>query len=74
MITENEILNFIDTPVGAIFFLAFLTWSTIWKGLALWRSAKKDDSLWFVILLVFNTAGLLEILYYFVISKRKKKK
>ena len=54
-------------PVVAI----LLVWSLVWKGLALWRAAKKDDKWWFLFILVINTAGILEILYLYVFSKRK---
>lgn len=49
-------------------------WALTWKGLALWRSARKNQRYWFVALLVLNTLGLLEILYLFVFSERKSKK
>jgi hypothetical protein len=65
---------FLNTGVGLFTLFALIAWSVIWKGLALWRSAKKDDPFWFVIFLIFNTVGLLEILYYFVLSKDKKQK
>ncbi|MGV8142157.1 MAG: DUF5652 family protein [Candidatus Pacearchaeota archaeon] len=48
-----------------------LTWTLAWKGLALWKAAKKNSSLWFVVLLVINTIGILEILYYFLFSEMK---
>lgn len=51
--------------------LALTAWSLIWKGLALWKSAGQKDKIWFIVLLVVNTLGLLEILYLFVFSKRK---
>ena len=47
-------------------------WSVFWKGLALWRSARKTSKYWFVALLVINTLGILEILYLFVFSKPEK--
>lgn len=47
-------------------------WSITWKAFALWRAAKQDDKGWFIALIVINTAGLLEIFYLFVFSKRKK--
>ncbi|MFA5392360.1 MAG: DUF5652 family protein [Candidatus Paceibacterota bacterium] len=50
-----------------------LGWSLFWKGLALWKSAKRGENWWFIILLVLNTIGLLEILYLFVFSKLGKK-
>jgi uncharacterized membrane protein len=55
------------------FLLVLLTiigiWSLVWKGIALWKSARKNQSIWFIILLVINTMGILEILYIFVFSK-----
>jgi len=44
-------------------------WALVWKGFALWKSAKKNSVIWFVVLLVVNTMGILEILYIFVFSK-----
>jgi Family of unknown function (DUF5652) len=48
-------------------------WSLIWKGLALWKSAREGSKPWFVILLIVNTVGILEILYLYVFSKPNKK-
>ena len=50
-----------------------LVWSLVWKGLALWKSSRKTQMIWFIILLVVNTVGILEILYIFVFSKLGKK-
>lgn len=53
--------------------LALLTiifiWSYIWKLLALWKSARNNSRIWFIILALVNTVGILEILYIFVFSK-----
>ena len=46
-------------------------WSLFWKGLALWHSARRQQPWWFVILLVVNTAGILEIIYLFAVAKLK---
>lgn len=53
--------------------IPLMLWSMVWKGLALWRAARRGDTAWFVILLIFNTLGLLEIIYYFLIAKTDKK-
>ena len=50
-----------------------LIWSLVWKLLALWKSARKTHLIWFIILGVVNTVGILEILYIFVFSKFKSK-
>lgn len=53
-----------------VIWLAIL-WTVPWKGVALWKAAKNGDKAWFVILLVFNTLAILEIIYIFVFSKKK---
>ena len=55
--------------VGGVLLVVVLIWSVIWKGLALWKSARKNHMIWFIILLVVNTLGILEILYIFIFSK-----
>ena len=47
-------------------------WTLPWKGVALWKSARREEKWWFMALLVINTFGLLEILYIFIFSKKKK--
>lgn len=58
---------------GPLFYL-IVAWSLIWKGFALWRAAKNDSKVWYVVLLVLNTVGILEILYYFIFSKKGEAK
>lgn len=49
-------------------------WSITWKAFALWKAAGQKDKVWFVALIILNTAGLLEIFYIFVFSKRDRNK
>lgn len=58
---------------GAMLFPVML-WSLFWKGWALWRASKNDAKVWFAILLVVNTVGILDILYLFVFGKVSRKK
>ena len=48
-----------------------IAWCLVWKGLALWRAARSGAKVWFIVLLLINTLGLLDILYYFYIHQRK---
>ena len=52
--------------------LVLLVWSMIWKGLALWKAAHREQKVWFVVFLIVNTCGLLEIIYLFVITRVNK--
>lgn len=51
--------------------VALILWSIIWKGAALWLSARNHQKVWFVLLLVLNTAGILEIIYILFFRKNK---
>ena len=48
-----------------------LLWTLFWKGYAIWTAVKKDQKPWFVVLLVVNTFGILEIIYIFCVAKKK---
>lgn len=47
-------------------------WSLFWKGLALWHAARNKQEWWYVIMLVVNTTGILEIIYLFFVRKIKR--
>ncbi len=57
---------------GTILFLAVIVWTLVWKGLALWRAAREEHKWWFVVLMIMNTLGILEILYLFFFSDRAR--
>ena len=63
--------EYLGVTAGAalVLVLVLSIWTLIWKGLALWKASKKNSIPWFVIILVVNTIGILEILYLFVFSK-----
>ena len=50
--------------------LLLVVWTLYWKYQALWYAAKHDHKWWFIALLVINTAGILEILYLYIFSKK----
>ena len=58
-------------PFFGVGFLIFALWSLFWKGLALWHSSQRKQPWWFLILLIVNTAGILEIIYLFGVAKLK---
>jgi predicted Na+-dependent transporter len=58
----------------AIFFILLIVimiWSGVWKAIALWKSARNKQIAWFVVLCIFNTIGILEILYIAFWQKNK---
>ena len=54
-----------------ILIAAAIVWSIIWKGIALWKSARNDQLKWFIALLVINTVGILEIVYIVFFQKKR---
>lgn len=71
----DKLSNFMSIqPKTALILLAVgtfvvLIWSLVWKGLALWKAAGKKHKIWFIIILIVNTVGILEILYIYLFSK-----
>lgn len=47
-------------------------WELVWKGIALWKSARLSQRNWFVAILIFNTIGILPIAYICFFSKKKE--
>lgn len=48
-------------------------WSSVWKLLAFWKSARKGHVGWFIVFALVNLVGILEILYIYVFSEMGKK-
>ncbi len=67
----NQYINILGATNFSLVFVVILIWSAIWKGIALWKAARNGSKPWFVVLLVLNTLGILEIIYIFVVSKKK---
>lgn len=56
-----------------IVIILMVLWVLPWKGVALWKAAKRGERGWFIVFLILNTLALLEIIYLFVIIKRNPK-
>lgn len=61
-----QILN----PNNPILYL-IIAWSVIWKGIALWYSARNRQITWYIAILVVNTVGILEIVYIIFFKKSR---
>jgi len=69
----NAIFSADTAPWVIALFVVIIIWSAIWKLFALWKAARKGSAVWFVILALVNSIGVLEILYIFVFSKMEWK-
>jgi heme/copper-type cytochrome/quinol oxidase subunit 2 len=46
-------------------------WTLCWKLIAMYKAAQKKSVIWFIVLALINTMGILPIFYIFLFSKMK---
>lgn len=66
---EADVLSLMSSPFG----IGLLFWELIWKGFALWRAGRRNEPLWFFVLFILNTLGILPIFYLIFTRKQEKK-
>ncbi len=62
----------LSLPVFLALFFIVSVWTLAVKGYALWHAAKADQKAWFVLLLVANTFGILELVYLLFFRPKKE--
>lgn len=67
---QTEIAKFLASHQWII--IIAILWILPWKGAALWKAARNQSVAWFTVIFLINTLGILEILYIFLFSKKKK--
>ncbi|MFA4885235.1 MAG: DUF5652 family protein [Desulfotomaculaceae bacterium] len=65
----NALTGFLQS--NPLLFAIVIVWSIIWKGIALWNAARNNQLVWYIVLIIVNTVGILEIIY--LLSFRKKR-
>ena len=68
MVFESLLLN----PILLVMVIILSIWELIWKGIALWKCGRQNQLTWFVFILIFNTVGILPIIYLLFFQKEKK--
>lgn len=58
----------------SVLLIPIAIWSVFWMGWALWKAAREGSKVWFILLLLVHTVGILDIIYIFFISKKTAKK
>lgn len=77
MLPLNEFASlpfFSVVPPGVLLtvLVALLLLATVLKAFALWHAARSNQTVWFVVLLVLNTLGILELVYLAAFRKDKQ--
>lgn len=57
----HQLPAWIALLVPVIVFLVL--WDGVWKALGMWKSARNNQLAWFVCIAIFNTVGILPIVY-----------
>ena len=65
---DNLLHEYLPWLITGIIVLAI--WDSVWKLIALWKSARNNHLAWFICIAVINTLGILPIVY--IILNRKK--
>jgi len=69
---NHPIIKFVlENPWVLIIFAVLIFLEVILKYISLWRSARNDQLAWFVVLCIFNTLGILPLIYLIWFGKRK---
>jgi len=58
-------------PSHMWFILLLVLWDIIWKVIAMWKSARNNQMGWFICIVLFNTIGILPIIYILLDMKKK---
>jgi len=65
----------IEVPLWVVRFwpliLLAAVWDAVWKVISLWKAGRNGHLAWFICLCIFNTLGILPIIYIFAFSKKK---
>jgi hypothetical protein len=60
---------FVSVPWLIPLLIVLIAWDVVWKGIALWKAGRNAHLIWFICLFIFNTLGILPIIYIFAFSK-----
>ncbi len=58
---SNQFRTWILVIIPIIVLIAL--WEGVWKTIGLWKSARHNQLAWFICLALFNTMGILPIVY-----------
>ena len=64
-------MNLVLTPWLLVILVVISVWSLVWTAIALWKSARNNQIVWFIVILLLNTIGILEIIYLAFFQRNK---
>jgi hypothetical protein len=67
---EQQIHSMLPWLIPTIIILAI--WDTVWKLIAMWKAARNNHLAWFICIFIFNTIGILPIIYILLYKKKSE--
>jgi hypothetical protein len=67
----EQVGNVFPNITIVILVILLVLWTLVWKGIALWKAGNNKHLAWYICMFIFNTAGILEIIYIFAFSKKR---
>jgi hypothetical protein len=67
---EQQIHSMLPWLIPVIIILAI--WDSVWKLIAMWKAGRNNHLAWFICIAIFNTIGILPIIYILIQRKAEK--
>jgi hypothetical protein len=67
---EEQIYSMLPWLIPVIAILAI--WDTVWKLIGMWRAGRNNHLAWFICIFIFNTIGILPIIYILLHKKKSE--
>lgn len=64
---QQQLYDALPWLIPAIIILAL--WDCVWKLIAMWKAARNNHLAWFICIFIFNTIGILPIIYILIYRK-----
>lgn len=68
-------VEYLGLKLLLIILVIFLViWDMTWKAIAMWKAAQNNQVVWFILLFILNTGGILPIIYILFCQKDMNEK
>ena len=64
---EEQLHSMLPWLIPVIIILAI--WDAVWKLIAMWKAGRNNHLAWFICIAIFNTIGILPIIYILIQRK-----
>jgi hypothetical protein len=71
----ERLQQFVVTYSWLLPFIIFCAlWDITWKLIGMWKAGRNNEPVWFICIALFNTLGILPIIYILMDKKRSESK